>query len=165
MELSARQRLAAHDVNGAIEIYEKLAQTTPQSADYQDTIGFLLAATNRSAESIPHFERATQLSPAMAAAWYHLGVARMLQQQTSGVADLQKAVSLAPANAEYRFRLGSAFNEVQRYSDASTELRLATKQLLKNPAVWAALGLALQKQKRFKGSSCRLPAKSASRPR
>ena len=65
LEAEARQRLAARDPNGALAAYEKLAGRVPKSAAYQDEIGFLLAATNRSSEAIPHFRRATELDPGM----------------------------------------------------------------------------------------------------
>ena len=42
LEANARQRLSARDANGALAAYEKLAQLNPQSAVYQDQIGFLL---------------------------------------------------------------------------------------------------------------------------
>ena len=78
LESTARERLAARDTDGALAAYEKLASLVSGSAAYQDEIGFLLAATNRSAEAIPHFRRATELDPKMAQAWYHLGVALWL---------------------------------------------------------------------------------------
>jgi len=59
LDATARQRLAARDANGALEAYEKLARMVPQSAAYQDEVGFLLAATNRTPEAIPYLRRAT----------------------------------------------------------------------------------------------------------
>ena len=47
LEAEARQRLAARHANGALAAYQKLAGLVPNSARYQDEIGFLLAATNR----------------------------------------------------------------------------------------------------------------------
>jgi superkiller protein 3 len=99
LEATARDRLAARDAAGALTAYEKLAELAPKSAAYQDEIGFLLAATNRSPEAIAHFQRATELDPKMAQAWYHLGVALWLTQQTdSAVRAMQRAVALAPGN-------------------------------------------------------------------
>jgi Flp pilus assembly protein TadD len=80
LEAEARQRLAARDASGALAAYEKLAELVPKSASYQDEVGFLLAAINRSPDAIPHFRRATELDPRMAQAWYHLGVALWLTQ-------------------------------------------------------------------------------------
>ena len=83
---------------------------------YEDQIGVLLVATNRKAEGIPHLQKATELDPKLSVAWFHLGVAHCLDQATSScIANLQKAVSLAPVNAEYSFRLGSACNVAGRF--------------------------------------------------
>ena len=46
LEVSARQKLDARDVAGALAAYAKLAELVPASAAYQDETGFLLAATN-----------------------------------------------------------------------------------------------------------------------
>src|ERR1022692_714867 len=94
LESTARERLAAKDANGALAAYEKLAVLAPKSAEYQDQIGFLLAATNRSSDAIPHFQKAAELDPKMAQAWYHLGVALALTKQTGAAVNaLQKAVA------------------------------------------------------------------------
>src|SRR5580704_2088541 len=82
LDATARQRLAARDANGALEAYEKLARLVPQSAAYQDEVGFLLAATKRTKDAIPYLRRATELDPKMAQAWYHLGAALLLIKQT-----------------------------------------------------------------------------------
>ena len=81
LEALARQRLAARDATGALAAYRKLAELVPKSAAYQDQIGFLLAATKQSGEAIQHFQRATELDPKMAQAWFHLGAALWLAQQ------------------------------------------------------------------------------------
>jgi predicted Zn-dependent protease len=86
LESTARERLTAKDANGALAAYEKLAALVPKSAEYQDQIGFLLAATNRSSDAIPHFQRATELDPKMSPAWYHLGVALALTKQVNSAA-------------------------------------------------------------------------------
>src|SRR5581483_11029341 len=150
LEASARRHLAARDATAALAEYQKLAQMVPQSADYQDEIGFLLAATSRTSEAVPHFERATALNPKLAQAWFHLGVARLILQQASGISDLEKAVALEPSNADYRYRLGTAYNEVSRYPDAVAQLRVAAKRMPGKGAIWANLGQALQQNGQFK---------------
>jgi superkiller protein 3 len=150
LEASARSHLAARDAVSAVADYEKLAQLVPQSADYQDEIGFLLAAMNRAREAVPHFERATQLNPKLARAWFHLGVARLILQQPSGIAALEKAVALEPANPDYHFRLGTAYNDAARYGEAIVQLRLAAKGMPAKSAVWALLARALEQRGEFK---------------
>ena len=150
-EASARQHLANRDANAALADYEKLAQLVPNSSVYEDEIGFLLAATNRTAQAVSHLKRATELDPKLAQAWYHLGVALWLVQQPDpAVRDLQKAVALAPGHADYRFRLAAAYNDTGHYAQAIPELQRSARQLPTNAAIWEALGVALQQQRRFK---------------
>jgi tetratricopeptide (TPR) repeat protein len=85
LDSTGRERLAANDAGGALAAYEKLAALVPQSAVYQDEIGFLLAATNHSLQAIPHFQRATELDPQLAQAWYHLGAAMALIKGMGGL--------------------------------------------------------------------------------
>ena len=70
LEAAARAHLAARNANAALDDYQRLAALNPNSASYEDEIGFLLAATNRVAEAIPHLEKATALDPKLSAAWY-----------------------------------------------------------------------------------------------
>jgi tetratricopeptide (TPR) repeat protein len=135
LESTARERLAAKDANGALAAYQKLSLLAPKSAAYQDQIGFLLAATNRSSEAIPHFQRATELDPKMAQAWFHLGAALAITKQTAAAVNaLQQAVALAPNHADYRDRLalawatlGDAHQQQYRYKEARDAYRQALK--------------------------------------
>ena len=109
IEASAKAHLAARNVNAALADYQKLAAMNPQSAVYEDQIGFILASTNHLGDALPHLQHATELDPKMALAWYHLGVADCLIKNTQSCAEsLQHAVALAPGNGDYHFRLGSA---------------------------------------------------------
>ncbi len=97
LESSARAHMSRGEVAAALADYQKLASLNPQSAVYEDQIGFIFAATNRGAEAIPHLQKATELQPKMAVAWFHLGVAQCLRQETTAcIANLQKAVALEP---------------------------------------------------------------------
>ena len=58
LEAEAKALLSAQNANGALTKYKELARLVPRSAVYQDEIGFLLAATNRTSEAIPYFEQA-----------------------------------------------------------------------------------------------------------
>jgi len=150
LEASARARLAAHDAKGALEAYEALAKAVPKSAEYQDEIGFLLAATGRDEQALPYFERATVLDPRMALAWYHRGVAlRLMEKRDEAVSALQMAVTLAPDRGDYRFRLGTAWSDSGNYAKGAVELAKAAKSLPGSVGVWEALGLAYQKLNRF----------------
>lgn len=153
LEVLAHQRLTARDAAGALVDYEKLARLVPKSPIYEDEIGFLLAATSRNAEAIPHLRRATELEPRMAQAWYHLGVALWLAHQNDiGLEALRKAVSLAPDHADYRSRLSAAYSETGlayqkhvRYGDARDAYKRAVTLEPTNTSVRNSYGNALVK--------------------
>ncbi len=86
-EAEAQRLLKARDAAGALEKYRGLAKLKPDSAKYEDEIGFILAGMNRTGEAIPHFERATNLDPRFADAYYHLGVALWLVQRADAAID------------------------------------------------------------------------------
>src|ERR1700733_8600219 len=71
---------ARGDAAGALELTEKAAEADPKSAALEDEIGFLLAVLKRSPEAKPHFERAFDLNPGYAAAYFHLGVLFWLEK-------------------------------------------------------------------------------------
>ena len=87
----------------------------------------------------------------MAQAWYHLGVALWLTQQSDpAVRALQKSVALAPDHGDYRYQLGAAYAQTAHYREAIPELARASKQLSTNAVVWATLGDAYQQLSRYK---------------
>src|SRR5579884_432215 len=140
LENSARQAMRAGNAEAALSAYEQLARANPKSAAYEDQIGFLLAATKRVNEAIPHLQRATELDPKMAAAWYHLGGARyMTQQPEAAMRAMERAVALAPDNAEYRSHLGAVcetvgngFLQEHKYKQAREPYRHAVALLPEN---------------------------------
>src|SRR5579859_3509454 len=150
LEAEAQRLLAARDAAGALVKYRELAKLNPNSAVYQDHIGFILAATNRAPEAIPHFEQAVKLDPNYAAGFYHLGVALWLEKQIDpAVRAMQKAAALAPGQGDYRLRLGVAYNETGHYEDALVELTAAIKSLPKSALAWQNLALANQRLGKF----------------
>ena len=58
---------AKGDAAGALALAERAAAADPKSAGLEDEVGFLLAVLQRGAEAKPHFERALQLDPNLAA--------------------------------------------------------------------------------------------------
>jgi tetratricopeptide (TPR) repeat protein len=139
LEAAARAHLAARDA-AALADYQRLLSLNPKSAMYEDETGFLLVATNRVAAGISHLKKATELDAKLTVAWYHLGVAQCLAREIDVcVANLQRAVKLAPDDGDYLFRLGSAYNDAGRFSDAIPELTKASELQPKNWQIWGRL--------------------------
>ena len=105
--------------------------------------GFCLQRLTDRRSPLHSFQRATELDPKMAQAWYHLGVALWLaQQQGDAVRALQRAVTLAPDQGAFHYRLGSANKQTARYREAVPELVRASRQLSATAEVgktWARL--------------------------
>src|SRR5712671_1260589 len=70
-----REFKAKGDAAAALRAFERALTLDPESAEIEDEVGFLLAATGRPSEAAPHFEKAVRLGPEFAPAHYHLGVA------------------------------------------------------------------------------------------
>ncbi len=128
-ELQARAASlkAKGDAAGALAAYQKAEALAPRSAEIQDEIGFLLAATKRTREAQQRFERAIEFQPDYAPALYHLGVLYWIANDpNSAIPLLERAVRAAPDQFDYRFRLGLAYNGVAQYREAAGQLRRAT---------------------------------------
>ncbi|MGH9583857.1 MAG: tetratricopeptide repeat protein, partial [Bryobacteraceae bacterium] len=150
LESQARGAVVARNIDAAIADYQKLAQVMPHSAAFQDELGFLLAASKRTSESIEHFRRATEIDPKLATAWFHLGAALMLSgEQDAGIQALEKAVALQPNREDFRYRLGAAYNDAHKYAKAIPQLEIAGEQMGTPEAVWEALGIACQQQQKW----------------
>ena len=54
-------------------------------------------------------------------------------------ARLEKAVGIDPGNGDYRFRLGTVYNETGHFAEASRELARASRALPSNAKVWETL--------------------------
>ena len=145
LEALARQRLAARDAGGALAAYQKLAALVPKSAVYQDQIGFLLAATNRSAEAIPHFQRATELDPKMAQAWFHLGAAAVAG--AAGRCRCQRAAESRGARPRAMANIASAW-------EPSTTKPGTTRR---PPANWRIAGAATAREREGLGDARQSP--------
>ena len=75
---------ASGDASAALAIVQK---QQPRSSALEDETGFLLAALRRRPEAIARFREAIRLSPANAAAHYHLGVALWLEGDRESALD------------------------------------------------------------------------------
>src|SRR6266436_4823679 len=92
-----REFKAKGDAAAALRAFERASSLDPASAEIEDEVGFLLAATSRPSAAIPHFEKAVRLDPDFAPAHYHLGVAYWLAKDPArSIPELVEATRLRP---------------------------------------------------------------------
>lgn len=76
------------------------------------------------------FEKLTAASPNDASAHYYLGVLALRRGDTDeGIARLEKATALAPANSDYFLELGGAYGSAAQKASIFSQMGLAKKSL------------------------------------
>ena len=112
----------------AVQDLTELRDQNPDSADVRLGLARAQIARRDAAAAMVELTRATELDPKLAEAFYQLGYVQLLMKANAAaaVAPLEKAVSLAPANASYATKLGSALVGAQRFGEAVAVLTRAT---------------------------------------
>jgi Flp pilus assembly protein TadD len=86
--------------------------------------GLALLRAGRYAPAESQLEQSVAADSTRAAAWNHLGVARLRQARPQdALAPLQHASRLEPGNEDFRFNLATALERSQRYAEAEALLR------------------------------------------
>jgi tetratricopeptide (TPR) repeat protein len=112
----------------AKEALEKSLALAPRNAQAFALQGFLLAAEGRTREARASFDHSLALDAALGNAWLGRGLCRIhLGDDEGGRQDLLMAAALEPQRAELRSYLGKAYGNVNDFSKAMKELRLAEK--------------------------------------
>jgi tetratricopeptide (TPR) repeat protein len=94
-------RVQHADLAGALQLLQRAAHISPQSADAQAALGRLLAALNATEEAIVCYRKALAIKPDNAAVHHHLANAlRTLGQNQGAIDHYQCALALAPNLAE-----------------------------------------------------------------
>lgn len=149
----AEQLIRSGNSQEAFATLARAAELPGASAESEDRIGFLFAVLGRQSEAVDHFQKSIALNRDFAPAHYHLGVARWLAKDADGgLPELQEAVKLSPAVFDYRYRLGSAYLELGRYEEASSELKAAVSIDQSQAPAWSALGQALRRKQDLDGA-------------
>jgi tetratricopeptide (TPR) repeat protein len=95
------------DVPGALKTLEQAVKADPDDSLGHFMLGTTLSASNRESEALPEFRKAAALSPRNPKFLDHLAMSLFLNgDQEGAIEQLQKAIDLDPASAEYRFNLG-----------------------------------------------------------
>src|ERR1039457_3852958 len=116
-----------------------------QSAESEDKIGFLFAVLGETTGAHQHFRKAIALDGGYAPAHYHLGAADWVADvKQEGTRELETAVRLAPANFEYRYRLGVAYLELADFDKAAEQLKQAVTLHGATEPAWKSLGQGLR---------------------
>ena len=96
---------------GAIGWLQRAADAAPEFRDSHYTLGQRLADSGRWQEAAASYRRAVELTPGFAAAWSGFGIAAENAGGATagaGIQHLERAVSLEPKVAQWRFNLGAA---------------------------------------------------------
>lgn len=136
----SRQTLAA-------ELYQQAARDYPNSAAAAVGLGALAWAQGHSEEARAQLERASELDPRNASAWFEYA---MLEQETGAGSGrvrelLEKTVAANPSFAEAHALLGVRATDEGRYAAAVEHLQRAALLLPRRSYVWHALGFAQEK--------------------
>ncbi len=135
--------VAENDFDGALryaEIAQEIEPENPSTHFYLGTV-LLLHESQRSAQAIGHLESALASNPNWIECLQNLGVALGRNGRTEeAIQRLERARDLNPASAGIRMGLGTAYLQVNKYSDARREFEEA---LRRNNTPSAHLGLAI----------------------
>ena len=112
--------------------YEKVLEIDPNDAKAVNNVGLIYESEAKPDEALAAYRKAISLQegkPRQSEQPY-LNLGNLLitmEKPEEAVAPLEKATSLAPANAQCHLRLGTAYMRVGRMKEAQTELELAVK--------------------------------------
>ncbi len=99
--------------------------------------------------AISFFEKATQVDPDYAEAWYQAGFAYgMLGKHADALKSSRQAARIRPEWAEAEINIGASSFALGQFKDAETAYRLAAKMDASNAETQYALGLTLNKLSR-----------------
>jgi tetratricopeptide (TPR) repeat protein len=115
----ARQRSAADDRDGAIELYTQLLERYPPLPDAHNDLAILLKGANRLPAAIAHLRRAIAYAPNEAALHSNLG--NMLWMNVAfdeAMQEFRRAIELDPNRPEVYHNLGLLYFSLGEYTEA-----------------------------------------------
>lgn len=125
----------------AVTAYAELAKALPNDAGIQLNLGMALAMARRPADAIAPLERAVRLQPDLHPAWLFLGTALLeTGKPERAIEPLTRAVATEPDGAQARRMLADAYLTLERYDEASAELRKLTEIDANDATAWYGLG-------------------------
>jgi protein O-GlcNAc transferase len=131
---------------GATLTPARAASGRAAEADFHRTQARTQLASGAFAAAVASARRATVLDATNADAWVVLGLGLEAAEPDAALAAWEKAVALAPANAEAHFRMGDFHRRRRSYAAAVASYRAALAASANHPVLLNNLGLALQEQ-------------------
>ena len=121
----------------AMTALDHALRISPRNAEALSLKGFLLAAQNKTPESIAQFDRALALDAALGNAWLGRGLCQIRRGDLqSGRENLLIAAAMEPQRATLRSYLGKAFGDASDPAHALHELNLAKQLDPGDPTAW-----------------------------
>jgi len=139
-----------HQIDEAIQCYDKATQLEPNNAGYWDNKGWALYNLKRYDEALQCYDKAIELEPNNAVYWDNKGVALYdLKRYNEALTCFDKATQLEPNNAGYWVKKGVLLDKLSRYDEALTCFDKATQLEPNNAVYWDNKGVALYDLKRY----------------
>src|SRR5205807_8446039 len=127
-------KLAAGDLDGALQAFERAVAAAPRSAVARSKLGLTYVHKQRWDDAAAEFSRAIQLDPTYAPAYSNLGnVYRERGQIDQAIAQYQKAISMDPDYWIAHQNLGVVYKQQGRVGEAVREFKAATRLSLRSP--------------------------------
>jgi tetratricopeptide (TPR) repeat protein len=103
---AANELVQAGHLQEAVQLLRQTVEKYPNALAPWMQLGGTWAQLNRPDRAEPCFQRAVQLSPDMAEAWYRLGCMQAYVHPTEAAASFRQAIRLKPNHAPAHFNLG-----------------------------------------------------------
>lgn len=136
---------AAGDYNASLAHYLAAVEKNPQDAESLSNLGQVLVRLNRTAESIPYFERAIAILPGRWAYQFNLARALGLLGRTDeAIAGYRRAQQLFPDDYATAFNLAMALHHKGDEAAAVEQYRKAIALQPDDPSFRKALGISYE---------------------
>lgn len=137
----ARQMMAAGRYSEAVPLYQKLVEFMPANPGLRLNLAMALHLSGADEESIPHFETVLKQQPNALPALMLLGAAYLRTgNPAKAVPVLERAMTIAPDDAQGRAMLADGLLMLDRYPAAIPHLRKLAAADPVNPRAWYGLG-------------------------
>ena len=116
---AAAQEQRLGNTQAAMEIYDVITASVPNSAEVHNNRGVLLQLLKRYGEALESYNEAVALKPGYANAHFNrAGLLKLLNRFDESLADYDRAIALNPAYAEAHNNRGALLQQMRQYDEA-----------------------------------------------